>query len=167
MNQDPIGLLGGDNLYWFAPNANTWIDPLGLSWIDIPKNHGVTQKPHIINAHGHHIIFKGAFEHSPSMKAALARSRSIATKYNIPLNYNMKNIQGRSNLMIASNMKGVHTIQNAEKVANMLEKADKRVTRWMKSGLMNKAQADRYMSKQLTRIGGKVFGKYGSRSKCA
>ena len=167
VNQDPIGLLGGDNLYWFAPSANTWIDPLGLSWIDIPKNHGVTQKPHIINAHGHHIIFKGAFEHSPSMKAALARSRSIATKYNIPLNYNMKNIQGRSNLMIASNMKGVHTIQNAEKVANMLEKADKRVTRWMKSGLMNKAQADRYMSKQLTRIGGKVFGKYGSRSKCA
>ena len=167
VNQDPIGLLGGDNLYHLAPNANTWIDPLGLSWIDIPKNHGVTQKPHIINAHGHHIIFKGAFEHSPSMKAALSRSRSIATKYNIPLNYNMKNIQGRSNLMIASNMKGVHTIQNAEKVANMLEKADKRVTRWMKSGLMNKAQADRYMSKQLTRIGGKVFGKYGSRSKCA
>ena len=167
VNQDPIGLWGGANLYQFAPSANTWIDPLGLSWIDIPKNHGVTQKPHIINAHGHHIIFKGAFEHSPSMKAALARSRSIATKYNIPLNYNMKNIQGRSNLMIASNMKGVHTIQNAEKVANMLEKADKRVTRWMKSGLMNKAQADRYMSKQLTRIGGKVFGKYGSRSKCA
>ena len=167
VNQDPIGLWGGDNLYHLAPNANTWMDPLGLSWIDIPKNHGVTQKPHIINAHGHHIIFKGAFEHSPSMKAALARSRSIATKYNIPLNYNMKNIQGRSNLMIASNMKGVHTIQNAEKVANMLEKADKRVTRWMKSGLMNKAQADRYMSKQLTRIGGKVFGKYGSRSKCA
>lgn len=28
-------------------------------------------------------------------------------------------------------------------------------------------QIDTYMSKQLTRIGGKVFGKYGSRSKCA
>ena len=47
-----------------------------------------------------------------------------------------------------------------------LEKADKRVTRWMKLRLMNKAQADRYMSKQLTRIGGKVIGKYGLRSKC-
>ena len=46
-----------------------------------------------------------------------------------------------------------------------LEKADKRVTRWMKLRLMNKAQADRYMSKQLTRIGSKVFGKYGSRRK--
>ena len=33
--------------------------------------------------------------------------------------------------------------------------------------MYNKAQADRYMSKQLTRIGGKVFGKYGSRSNCA
>ena len=39
-----------------------------------------------------------------------------------------------------------------------LEKADKRVTRWIKLRLMNKDQADRYMSKQLTRIGGKVFG---------
>ena len=33
--------------------------------------------------------------------------------------------------------------------------------------MYNKAQTDRYMSKQLTRIGSKVFGKYGSRSKCA
>ena len=31
VNQDPIGLLGGVNLYWFAPNAQTWIDILGLN----------------------------------------------------------------------------------------------------------------------------------------
>jgi len=30
VNQDPIGLRGGDNMYWFAPNANQWIDILGL-----------------------------------------------------------------------------------------------------------------------------------------
>ena len=30
MNQDPIGLLGGENLYSFAPNAQEWVDPLGL-----------------------------------------------------------------------------------------------------------------------------------------
>ena len=29
VNQDPIGLLGGANLYWFAPNVQDWIDPLG------------------------------------------------------------------------------------------------------------------------------------------
>ena len=28
---DPIGLLGGLNLYQYAPNGLTWIDPLGLS----------------------------------------------------------------------------------------------------------------------------------------
>ena len=31
VNQDPIGLLGGDNLYLFAPNMQTWINSLGLS----------------------------------------------------------------------------------------------------------------------------------------
>ena len=60
--------------------------------MNIPKNHGVTQKSHIINVHCHHIIFKGSFEHSPSMNAAFIRSRGIANKYNIPLNYDVKNI---------------------------------------------------------------------------
>ena len=30
VNQDPISLLGGNNLYRFAPNAVGWSDPLGL-----------------------------------------------------------------------------------------------------------------------------------------
>ncbi|WP_418030223.1 RHS repeat domain-containing protein [Neisseria sp. Marseille-Q1983] len=29
VNQDPIGLEGGENLYAFAPNAQNWIDPSG------------------------------------------------------------------------------------------------------------------------------------------
>ena len=31
VNQDPIGLLGGNNLYQFAPNVQEWLDVLGLS----------------------------------------------------------------------------------------------------------------------------------------
>ncbi|WP_323054272.1 RHS repeat-associated core domain-containing protein [Rodentibacter caecimuris] len=31
ITQDPIGLLGGDNLYQFAPNVQAWVDPLGLN----------------------------------------------------------------------------------------------------------------------------------------
>ena len=27
VNQDPIELWGGDNLYWFGPNAAMWLDP--------------------------------------------------------------------------------------------------------------------------------------------
>ena len=30
-NQDPIGLVGGENFYAFAPNAQEWVDPLGLN----------------------------------------------------------------------------------------------------------------------------------------
>jgi len=29
ISEDPIGLSGGFNLYQFAPNANSWIDPWG------------------------------------------------------------------------------------------------------------------------------------------
>ncbi len=36
VNQDPIGLLGGDNLYEFSPNINSWFDPLGLSSRNLP-----------------------------------------------------------------------------------------------------------------------------------
>jgi len=31
VSQDPIGLAGGLNLYSYAPNPLSWIDPLGLS----------------------------------------------------------------------------------------------------------------------------------------
>ena len=36
VNQDPIGLRGGNNLYTFAPNVQMSIDPLGLAAMDIP-----------------------------------------------------------------------------------------------------------------------------------
>lgn len=31
LTQDPVGLIGGTNLYRYAPNSTAWIDPLGLS----------------------------------------------------------------------------------------------------------------------------------------
>ncbi|MDG6894315.1 RHS repeat-associated core domain-containing protein [Volucribacter amazonae] len=31
--RDPIGLLGGENLYQFAPNTVSWVDPSGLAVI--------------------------------------------------------------------------------------------------------------------------------------
>ncbi len=37
---DPIGLAGGIDLYQYAPNSLTWIDPLGWenSWICVNPN---------------------------------------------------------------------------------------------------------------------------------
>ena len=43
MNQDPIGLFGGDNLYQFALNSLIWFDPLGLKVKILTYNH--TLKP--------------------------------------------------------------------------------------------------------------------------
>ena len=31
VNKDLIGLVGGDNLYAFAPNAQVWVDVLDLA----------------------------------------------------------------------------------------------------------------------------------------
>nr|WP_288421496.1 RHS repeat-associated core domain-containing protein [uncultured Acinetobacter sp.] len=41
ISKDPIGLLGGHNVYAYAPNPVSWIDPLGLNKDDCPgkKNH--------------------------------------------------------------------------------------------------------------------------------
>ena len=39
IHQDPIGLLGGVNLYQYAPNPLDWTDPLGW-WKGQPRNNG-------------------------------------------------------------------------------------------------------------------------------
>lgn len=31
VNQDPIKLIGGDNLYQFVPNVQDWVDVFGLA----------------------------------------------------------------------------------------------------------------------------------------
>ena len=58
VNQDPIGLEGGDNLYAFAPNAQGWVDPLGL--VKSSQSGGLNwnwkgagdRQAHVINNHG-------------------------------------------------------------------------------------------------------------------
>jgi RHS repeat-associated protein len=37
ITQDPIGLIGGENLYQYGPNPIGWIDPLGLAKTNCPK----------------------------------------------------------------------------------------------------------------------------------
>ena len=125
VSNDPIGWLGGENLYAYAPNPIIWVDPLGLaSWKDKLVACGVPQPDGMTNPHGHHIIFKGEYRTQPRMRAALARSRAIAARYKIdPVN-------DLRTLMHAENVG--HTPENAEKIADKLEAADKK---FQKEGL--------------------------------
>ena len=37
ISHDPIGLIGGDNNFQYAPNPNNWVDPFGLLGVEITK----------------------------------------------------------------------------------------------------------------------------------
>lgn len=39
--QDPIGLMGGGDLYLFAVNIQTWFDVMGLTPNSQPSNNGL------------------------------------------------------------------------------------------------------------------------------
>ncbi|ROH76386.1 MULTISPECIES: RHS repeat-associated core domain-containing protein [Lonsdalea] len=56
ISPDPIGVLGGENLYAYAPNPLTWIDPLGLAKCGTGEYKDVG---------GHHIHAKAGFKSNP------------------------------------------------------------------------------------------------------
>ncbi len=44
INQDPIGLLGGTNLFQYAPNPVGWVDPWGLARIPVDVKNSVNKE---------------------------------------------------------------------------------------------------------------------------
>jgi uncharacterized protein RhaS with RHS repeats len=56
INRDPIGLLGGINVFQYAPNPINWVDPLGLSGTlasrlaDKAQNLPASQRPNTVAA---------------------------------------------------------------------------------------------------------------------
>jgi RHS repeat-associated protein len=51
--QDPIGLLGGDNLYGYVSSPNGWVDPLGWCSSALGRNMGARPGDGMAN---HHLI---------------------------------------------------------------------------------------------------------------
>ncbi|KXU95308.1 hypothetical protein CR51_25255 [Caballeronia megalochromosomata] len=153
ISQDPIGLTGGLNLYAYAPNGLTLIDPRGLSFLDDAIDNGHSVPSDMTRPHGHHIVFKGDFDNVPDMKAALDRSKDVLKGYGI-------GVMDPANLMVANNGKDVHTIDNAEKVADALEKEHGIVQQRRKDGQLTEAEAKKEMECKLQKIGKDVFGNY-------
>ena len=56
VNQDPIGLWGGENLYSFVPNANVWVDPLGLSVQSERAQRGIAKATEYLKSKGFKIL---------------------------------------------------------------------------------------------------------------
>lgn len=56
MNQDSIGLEAGENLYSFAPNANVWVDPLGLSVQSESAQRGIAKATEYLKSKGFKIL---------------------------------------------------------------------------------------------------------------
>lgn len=53
---DPIGLAGGYNLYEFAPNSITWIDPWGLTSRALAENMALDGRPLAPGQTAHHAV---------------------------------------------------------------------------------------------------------------
>ncbi|MFJ1337603.1 RHS repeat-associated core domain-containing protein [Pseudomonas caricapapayae] len=56
ITQDPIGLQGGYNLYVYAPNALTWIDPFGLCKSAASGDKGRTKAMQDLERNGYKIV---------------------------------------------------------------------------------------------------------------
>jgi RHS repeat-associated protein len=149
VSNDPIGLLGGENLFAYTPNPIMWVDPLGLvSWTDQLVACGVPQPAGMNNPHGHHIIFKGKYKKSAPMRAALARSRAIAKKYGIDA------VSAKGGTLMHAENAG-HSVENAEKIADKLEAADKK---FQKKGLNPKCPCTKtLMIAEIQKAGAAVF----------
>ena len=68
VNQDPIRLFGGDNLYQFAPNAQEWVDVWGLKDNSQLLGEAITKSTRWSGRQAHHKIPVEVFNNSPLLQ---------------------------------------------------------------------------------------------------
>ncbi|MCA8142769.1 RHS repeat-associated core domain-containing protein [Burkholderia multivorans] len=120
INQDPIGLYGGGNLYAYGPNSQQWVDPWGWCSVKLSNNmekSGVTRPT---NSAAHHIVGDTAKEAAPA--------RAILSKYGIDVDSELNGVflPNRNN---TDNLAGIlhngkHPNTYFQKVNQLLQDAD-------------------------------------------
>ena len=73
VSQDPIGLMGGENLYAYVPNPAGWMDPWGWCSTTLGKNMGARSGDGMAN---HHLIPKQLMN-SPRFAAMFDRLKQM------------------------------------------------------------------------------------------
>ncbi|MEE4928025.1 RHS repeat-associated core domain-containing protein, partial [Pseudomonas alliivorans] len=73
ITQDPIGLAGSVNVYFYAPSPNNWIDPLGWCSTKLGNNMGHRSGDGMAN---HHLVPEELIK-SPQFKTMFSRLKKI------------------------------------------------------------------------------------------
>ncbi|MBD5465423.1 MAG: hypothetical protein HDR22_06340 [Lachnospiraceae bacterium] len=149
--QDPIGLAGNNpTIYGYVDNPSNEIDLLGLSlsWSDFLIALGIPKPTGLTRPHGHHIVFKGNF--SNKIAIPVSASKEILEHFKIDIN-------DPANLMWASNIEGVHTEINAQKVLARLKAMETKLNQKLEQNKITFKQAQAEMKEELQRTGKDVF----------
>jgi RHS repeat-associated protein len=135
VSHDPIGLLGGENQFQYAPNPVEWVDPYGLAKCKLSKKdkNAMGPKPKdMADPHRHHIVRENApCNWSDSNRRYILASQLMVQKY---LKTNGKKFdinRDPRNFVWAENGCGVHTKDSAKMVYDHLSKARRKA---MKQG---------------------------------
>lgn len=119
---DPIGLLGGLNLYQYAPNPNTWIDPWGLEVCRLSAKNldKMGDSPAgMIKPHRHHIVRENAPSNwKAHNRAYILDAQKIMRKHRIDINRSLHNFTW------ARNGGRTHSVSSARQVFERLKLAD-------------------------------------------
>ena len=77
MNQDPIGLLGGENIYRFGNSIQSWIDPLGLDGFQLLRDYANSPG---VQAEYHKALAAAAMANHPKTLPASSHTLSIVAE---------------------------------------------------------------------------------------
>ena len=77
VNQDPIGLLGGENIYRFGNSIQSWIDPLGLDGFQLLRDYANSPG---VQAEYHKALAAAAMANHPKTLPASSHTLSIVAE---------------------------------------------------------------------------------------